>query len=202
MLANRNWLGSRKWLPFADDDVIQEVAPKGSDDPLAVPVLPGGPESDLLWSNSQGFHKGPGGPEDDVPVDQEVVREILVGEGVSKLLSYPFCGGVGRDPRLPDHPPPVVQDYQDVELPEVPSRHYHEIHRRNQLPVVIEKGLPGLGPPGIAQSSGHPTRHAALRHLDPLWVVKTSSRLLRLDGQADSEVVRSVIFPVPPRSIP
>lgn len=157
--------GQMRFVP--DHDMIQEVAPKGSDDPLAIPVLPGGPESDLLRSDAQCFHEGTRGSKDGVPVEQKVGREVVVREGVAKLLAHPFRSGVGCDTHVPNHPPPVIQDHQNIELPEVPSRHHHEIHRRNQLAVVIEKGLPGLGPSGIARPSGHPTRHAALRHLNP-----------------------------------
>lgn len=152
---------------ISDHSVIREVPPEGADHPLAIPVLPRGPEPDLLRSDAQRLHEGTRGPEDRVPVEQEVGRKGRHRGRHREAAVAPIPRWVGGDAYLPNHPPPVVQDHQDIEQPEVLGRHHQEVHRRNQLSVIIEKGLPGLGPLGIVRPSGHPARHAAFGGIEP-----------------------------------
>ena len=91
----------------------------------------------------------------------EVAGDRIERKSFSELLSKPFGGGVCGDVPVADDPPTMIQDDQDAERLEVPTRDHQEVHGGDHLSVVLEEGLPVLSSSGELVSPGSAARHEA-----------------------------------------
>src|SRR6516164_2671851 len=92
-----------------------------------------------------------------IAVAQKVSRGGIPRKGIPKLLSCPFCGGVGRDATVQDAATIMGKHEENKQQPKGRSWHHEEISGNQLLHVILQECLPGLGrgPTGMDHVLGH-----------------------------------------------
>ncbi len=133
-------------VPLVESNhVIQPLATNAPDPALRRPVLPRTTVSGSLGLDSEVLDR----VEDTIREDRVVVVDpesvgVLFGKRLPELLDRPRRGRVGREIEVQDSPLPVLDDEPHVEQLEVDGRNDEEVHCRDDIPVVSEKGHPAL----------------------------------------------------------
>lgn len=140
---------------ITDDDMVQELAAESAHEPFHHPVLPGSTVGDELWLDAKAANERFGGPEDGIPVKDQVPRSRGLGEGLSELLTDPGRSGMGRHMDMGHLPAPMADDHEAIELAEGRRGDREEVHGSDVFAVGREEGFPGLGPPRRSRGLGH-----------------------------------------------
>ena len=92
-----------------------------------------------------------------IAVAQKVSRGGIPRKGIAKLLSCPFCGGVGRDAPVQDAATIMGKHEENKQQPKGRSWHQEEISGNQLWHVILQECLPGLGrgPTGMDHVLGH-----------------------------------------------
>src|SRR6516164_11145677 len=92
-----------------------------------------------------------------IAVAQKVSRGGIPRKGIPKLLSCPFCGGVGRDATVQDAATIMGKHEENKQQPKGRSWHHEEISGNQLLHVILQECLPGLGrgPTGMDHVLGY-----------------------------------------------
>ena len=139
-----------------DDDVIQEIAACGADEPLGDSVLPRTARRDLLRFDAQAPNCG-----GDlvavfaVTVADQVARHLIVGECLAKLLGNSSRRLMLGDTDVDQHASRVMDDKECVEHAERGGGDREAVDHGDDLAVVGEKGVAGqrlFGASGLRRS--------------------------------------------------
>ncbi len=104
--------------------------------------------------------------EDCVPVVDQVSRHGVIGEGLPQLLPNPRGSWMPSDIEVQDLPS-IVRDHKEaVQNAEGQAWYGEEIHRRDDLAMVGQEGLPSLPRFRLARSLLHPAQDRSLRDLE------------------------------------
>jgi hypothetical protein len=88
-----------------DDHVIQAISPHCVDDAFHVGMLPGRARSRKDFLDSHDLHIRPKATaEDPIAVAQQASKNLVKGTGLPRVLSSPFCRGMGGHVRVQDPP--------------------------------------------------------------------------------------------------
>src|SRR5579859_5822226 len=79
---------------------------------------------------------------------------------------HPNTARVPRHVEVKNAPPVMCNDKEAVKNAEGQRRHCEEIHCRNRLTMVAQKGRPPLYLLGISRRSSHPSRYSSLRNIE------------------------------------
>jgi hypothetical protein len=95
----------RRVLFSKDDDVVEAFPPKGTDDTLAVGILPRGTRrGENLLDPHRAQSANEGRAIDLVSVPDEVLWRRVIRESVDQLLTRPLCGRTLGDVEVYDAP--------------------------------------------------------------------------------------------------
>ena len=157
-------------VPFiAHDDVVEALPSNGSDQALAVRILPGRTRCRNHFFDPHRLDApGEATAEDAVAIMQQESRVGFVGKCLDDLLGCPTGGGGCRDVEVQDATPIMRHDQQDIEHSERRGGNDEEVHGRDVRSVVLQERAPGLG--------GRPRRyrpvapHGCVTDIDPQLV--------------------------------
>src|SRR6516164_136763 len=133
-------------MPFAkDNNMVKTIPPDRADESLRIPVLPWRPRRNRSIPYTHGSK-----PLDDdvaidaIPIANDILRRLLPAVRFSQLTGNPMgawtCGHAQPQKLAPGMP----QDQKSIQQPKRDRRDYEQIHRRNAIGVVAQKGLPAL----------------------------------------------------------
>ncbi len=97
-----------------------------------------------------------------VPIEDQVSRDLIVGECLSEPLADPSRCGIGSDANMDNRAPGMVNDEEDTEHSEAHCRHGEEVHRSKAVAVVAQERLPALVSIWIATAIRHVPSNGAL----------------------------------------
>jgi hypothetical protein len=107
-----------------DNDMIETLAPKSSNQPFDISSLPGRAGSRKNFLDSHGLHLlDEIAPEDAVAIAQQIARCCVPRERFPQLLHSPLCCRMSRNAEMYDAPAFVSQDQEDIKDLEPESRH-------------------------------------------------------------------------------
>ena len=140
--------------------MIRALTSDRSNDALGVRVLPRGTwcRPHLLDAHTLGC--GSDGRERTVPIVEEILRGLIVGERLAELLGGPGSRGIRGHRDVHDAPPMVRQDDQHKQKSIRDSRDDEEVGGHQLGGVIREKRAPGLG--GWALTPHHVLRDSRL----------------------------------------
>ena len=128
-----------------DDDVVQTLAPNGSDQSFRVRILP------RTRRGSDDFldaHRGHAPPEaiaiDGVAIPQEPSRGGVIRKGFDDFLRRSVRGGVLRDPQMNDASTMMGQQHEHEHHASREGRYGEEVQRHQRRHMIREEGAPGL----------------------------------------------------------
>ena len=100
-----------------------------------------------------------------ISIENRITVRTRFPEGLPKLLHNPRAGGVFGDIKMEDASPAVFDDEETIQDLEGESRYGKEVHGRNNVSMVAQKGCPELTfLVGGDQAMGIP-RNSAFRNL-------------------------------------
>lgn len=143
------------------DDVIEALAPDGSDKSFDVGVAPRGARRRQDFLSADGIHV----IERMITIAEEISRHLIPGEGVATLLQGPGGPGMLRDGAMNDSPAIMREKHQDEQEPARRRRHDEEVGRDQLVRMVDQKRTPGLRGPWAA--ADHVCGDGRLRHGEP-----------------------------------
>src|SRR6266545_914664 len=124
---------------------FEQLTAEGADNALRHPVLPRPPVARAGWFDVQGPHR----PrdlrgEDRVAVEDQVTRCAVIWKGLPQLLDDPPCRWMLGDVPVGDVAPAVPDHEEHVEQAKARRRHGEEVHRGDDLAMILHEGAPVL----------------------------------------------------------
>src|SRR6202048_519807 len=147
-----------------DDDVVKAFPSDRTDQPFSICVLPRGARR--RWSVANAYRSESAdkdlaiGP---VPVANEIAGSLFPPACFRDLICDPFCGWMRCDAKPQNRSPTVPHDQQSIEQAKRDCRHDKQIHRRDAVGMIADKGSPALRRRG--SSLHHVFGHACLADL-------------------------------------
>src|SRR3984957_17268836 len=127
------------------NNVVKAITSDRTDQPFGICVLPRGtrrcwPVADAYRSESadKDLAIGP------VPVANEIAGSLFPPAGFRDLICDPFCGWMRCDAKPQNMSPAVSHDQQSIEQAKRDCRHDKQIHRRDAVGMIADKGSPAL----------------------------------------------------------
>jgi hypothetical protein len=128
-----------------DDDVVQTLAPDGSDQSFHLRIVPRARRAGDHFADA---HAGDPAPEhvaiEGVAIAQQPSRGRILGESFTHLLRGPHRRGMFRDVDVDHSPALVAEQDQDEEHAARECRHGEEVHRHERGDMIGEKRPPRL----------------------------------------------------------
>src|SRR6266403_1481671 len=131
-------------MPLAEHNNVVKAFPSDrTDQPFSISVLPRGtrrcwPVANACRSESadKNLTIGP------VPVTNEIARRLFPPACFRDLICDPFCGWMRSDAKPQNMSPTVPHDQQSIERAKRDCRHDKQIHRRDAVGMIADKGSP------------------------------------------------------------
>src|ERR1700719_1012768 len=127
------------------NNVVKAFPSDRTDQPFGICVLPRGtrrcwPVADTYRSESadKDLAIGP------VPVANEIAGSLFPPACFRDLICDPFCGWMRCDAKPQNRSPTVPHDQQSIEQAKRDCRHDKQIHRRDAVGMIADKGSPAL----------------------------------------------------------
>src|SRR6266852_2231034 len=147
------------------NNVVKAFPSDRTDQPYSICVLPRGTRR--CWSVANAYRSkstdkdltiGP------VPVTNEIAGSLFPPACLRDLICDPFCGWMRCDAKPQNMSPTVPHDQQSIEQAKRDCRHDKQIHRRDAVGMIADKGSPALG--RRVSSPDHVFGDAGLADLD------------------------------------
>src|ERR1700704_1511647 len=128
------------------NNVVKAFPSDRTDQPFGICVLPRG--AGRCWSVANAYRSESAdkdvtiGP---VPVTNEIAGSLFPAACFRDLVCDPFCGWMRCDAKPQNMSPGVPQDQQSIEQAKRDCRHDKQIHRREAVGMIADKGSPALG---------------------------------------------------------
>src|SRR5258708_10049295 len=128
------------------NNVVKAFPSDRTDQPFGICVLPRGTRR--CWPVANAYRSESAdkdltiGP---VPVTNEIARSLLPPACLRDLICDPFCGWMRCDAKPQNMSPAVPRDQQSIEQAKRDCRHDKQIHRRDAVGMIADKGSPALG---------------------------------------------------------
>src|ERR1700722_6488371 len=125
--------------------MLKAVPSDRTDQPFGICVLPRGTRR--CWSVADTYRSEPAdkdlaiGP---VPVANEIAGSLFPPACFRDLICDPFCGWMRCDAKPQNMSPTVPHDQQSIEQAKRDCRHDKQIHRRDAVGMIADKGSPAL----------------------------------------------------------
>ena len=127
------------------NDVVQALAPDGSNQAFDHRILPGRLRGNDLLFQSQALDAAYEiGAIDAIPVPKQITRWSSKRKGFDHLLGGPGGGGSLRNVEVKHFAPLMGQDQEDIKHPKCGRRDGEEIDCDQLFSVVVEERLPRL----------------------------------------------------------
>src|ERR1700726_5330958 len=127
------------------DNVVKAFPSDRTDQPFGISVLPRGTRRS--WSVANAYRSESAdkdvtiGP---VPVTNEIAGSLLPPACFRDLICDPFCGWMRCDAKPQNMSPAVPHDQQSIKQAKRDCRHDKQIHRRDAVGMIADKGSPAL----------------------------------------------------------
>src|SRR6202030_1674497 len=129
-----------------DDNVVKAFPSDRTDQPFSICVLPRGAGRRRSVANAYRSESADKdltiGP---VPVTNEIAGSLFPPTCFRDLICNPFCGWMRCDAKPQNMSPAVPHDQQSIEQAKRDCRHDKQIHRRDAVGMIADKGFPALG---------------------------------------------------------
>ena len=127
------------------NDVVQALAPDGSNQAFDHRILPGRLRGNHLLFQSQALDAAHEiGAIEAIPVPKQITRWSSKSKGFDHLLGAPGGGGSLRDVKVKHFAPLMGEDQEDIKHPKCGRRDGEEIDRDQFFSVVVEERFPSL----------------------------------------------------------
>jgi hypothetical protein len=133
-------------MPFAEhDNMVKTIPSDRADEPLRIAVLPWRPWRD----RSIPYTHCSKPPDDDVAIDaitiaNDILWRLLPAVGFGQLTGNPMGARACGHTQPQKLAAGMLQDQKSIQQPKRDRRDYEQIHRRNAVGVIAQKGLPAL----------------------------------------------------------
>src|ERR1700726_1421229 len=148
-----------------DDKVVKAFPSDRTDQPFSICVLPRGAGRRRSVANAYRSESADKdltiGP---VPVTNEIAGSLFPPTCFRDLICNPFCGWMRCDAKPQNMSPAVPHDQQSIEQAKRDCRHDKQIHRRDAVGMIADKGSPALR--RRVSSLDHVLGHAGLSDID------------------------------------
>src|SRR5580692_8198400 len=127
------------------NNVVKAFPSDRTDQPFGICVLPRGPWR--CWSVANAYRSESADKDltiGAVPVANEIAGSLFPPACFHDLICDPFCGRMRCDAKPQNMSPAVPHDQQAVEQAERDCRHDKQIHRRDAVGMIADKGSPAL----------------------------------------------------------
>src|ERR1700731_4707429 len=127
------------------NNVVKAFPSDRTDQPFGICVLPRGTRR--CWSVADTYRSEPAdkdlaiGP---VPVANEIAGSLFPPACFRDLICDPFCGWMRCDAKPQNMSPTVPHDQQSIKQAKRDCRHDKQIHRRDAVGMIADKGSPAL----------------------------------------------------------
>jgi len=153
-------------MAFAEhDNMVKTIPSDRTDKPLRIPVLPR-----RSRRNRPITYTHCSKPLDDdiainaIPIANKISWRLLPAIGFGQLTGNPIGARVCGHTQPQKLAAGMLQDQKSIQQPKRDRRHYEQIHRRNAVGMVAQKGLPPLR--RWLPSPCHVFRHGGLPNID------------------------------------
>src|SRR3984957_13652541 len=133
-------------VAFAEyNDVVNAFPSDRTDQPFSISILPRGARR--RWSVANAYRSESAdkdltiGP---VSVTNEIARSLFPPACFRDLICDPFCRWMRCDAKPQNMSPAVPHDQQSIEQAKRDCRHDKQIHRRDAVGMIADKGSPAL----------------------------------------------------------
>lgn len=127
-----------------DDDVIETLASRGSNEPFGVRVLPRRMRCGEEFVDAHRLRRLRPYIERVIAVPDQVSRRSVPGERFAQLLSRPRCGGLVRDGDVHYAASFMGEDHEDEQQATGRGRHHEEVRGHHLPDVILQERTPGL----------------------------------------------------------
>src|SRR6202030_4271245 len=127
------------------NNVVKTFPSDRTDQPFSICVLPRGTRR--CWSVANAYRSESAdkdltiGP---IPVTNEIAGSLFPAACFRDLICDPFCGWMRCDAKPQNMSPTVPHDQQSIEQAKRDCRHDKQIHRRDAVGIIADKGSPAL----------------------------------------------------------
>src|ERR1700692_2380556 len=128
------------------NNVVKAFPAERTNQPFSISILPRGARrrrsiADAYRSESadKDLTIGP------IPVTNEIAGSLFPPAYFRDLICDPFCGWMRCDAKPQNMSPAVPHDQQSIEQAKRDCRHDKQIHSRDAVGMIADKGLPALG---------------------------------------------------------
>src|SRR5258707_1718030 len=147
------------------NNVVKAFPSDRTDQPFSISIMPRGARrrrsiADAYRSESANKDLTIGA----VPVTNEIAGSLFPPACLRDLICDPFCGWMRCDAKPQNMSPAVPNDQQSIEQAKRDCRHDKQIHRRDAVGMIADKGSPALRRRG--SSPDHVFGDAGLADLD------------------------------------
>jgi hypothetical protein len=133
-------------MSFAEyNDMVKTIPPDRTDEPLRISVLPW-----RTWRNRPIPYAHCAKPPDDdsainaIPITNDIPWRLLPTVSLSQLTRDPMGARARGHPQPQKLAPRMLQNQKSIQQPKRDRRDYEQIHRRNAVGMIAQKGLPAL----------------------------------------------------------
>src|ERR1700692_587179 len=128
------------------NNVVKAFPSDRTDQPCSISILPRGTRR--RWSTADA-HRSESADKDlaigPVPVANQIAGSPFPPACFRDLICDPFCGWMRCDAKPQNMSPTVPHDQQSIEQAKRDCRHDKQIHRRDAVGMIADKGSPALG---------------------------------------------------------
>src|ERR1700730_10910614 len=127
------------------NDVVKAFPANRTDQPFSISILPRGARRRRSIANA---HRSESADKDltisPIPVANEIAGSLLPPACFRDLICDPFCGWMRCDAKPQNMSPTVPHDQQSIKQAKRDCRHDKQIHRRDAVGMIADKGSPAL----------------------------------------------------------
>jgi len=133
-------------MPFAaHNNMVKTISSDRTDKSLRIPGLPWRPRRNRSIPDAHCSK-----PLDDdiaihaIPITNDILRRLLPAIRFGQLTGNPMGARTCAHAQPQKLAPGMLQDQKPIQQPKRDRRDYEQIHRRNAVSVIAQKGLPAL----------------------------------------------------------
>jgi hypothetical protein len=127
------------------NNMVKTIPSDRTDESLGIPVLPWRPRRNRSVPDTHCSK-----PLDDdiaieaIPIANDILRRLLPAVRFGQLTGNPMGAWTCGHAQPQKLAPGMLQDQKSIQQPKRDRRDYEQIHRRNAVSVIVQKGLPAL----------------------------------------------------------
>src|SRR6202021_2404695 len=128
------------------NNVVKAFPPDRTDQPFSISILPRGARRRRSIADAYRWESAEKNlTKSAVPVPNEIAGSLFPPACFRDLICDPFCGWMRCDAKPQNMSPAVPHDQQSIEQAKRDCRHDKQIHRRDAVGMIADKGFPALG---------------------------------------------------------